>query len=247
MWNFCDDNGIHPASYVRLRAEIFPGDDCAIDNIKHWMGELISAGLVREYAIENKTFWIVTGWKRHQRIDRPTYKYPLPLSEMRVITDSSSNNQRILVDNSQTAPQEIIDSSNTDRNGKEGNGKEKDIREVETSQVCVPHSLANTNAVFIYWQHVMKQPHAKLDKKRSKKIEEALNLGYTTDDLKLAIDGCSKTPFNTGLNDRGQRYDSIDLIFRDADHIDQFISNSTNPPCPSTNNNSANNPMAGAL
>ena len=24
LWNFCDDNGVHPASYIRLKAEVFP-------------------------------------------------------------------------------------------------------------------------------------------------------------------------------------------------------------------------------
>jgi hypothetical protein len=33
-----------------------------------------------------------------------------------------------------------------------------------------------------------------------------------------------------GKNDRGQRYDSIDLILRDADHIDRFIANAEKPP-----------------
>ena len=26
LWNFCDDNGVHPASYIRLKAEVFPPD-----------------------------------------------------------------------------------------------------------------------------------------------------------------------------------------------------------------------------
>ncbi len=249
LWNFCDDHGVHPASYVRLKAEIFPADNYTIENIKSWVGELIQNELVREYAVNNKSYWIVTGWSNHQRIDKPTYRHPLPLSDLKKISDDSWNIPRELAETSATPHRADDNTSTTDRNGKDRNGKEKDIGEVKTSPVCFPDSISstNTNAVFAHWQHVMNHPHAKLDTKRRKKIEQALNLGYTTDDLQLAIDGCSKTPFNIGLNDRGQRYDSIDLIFRDADHIDQFIANAMNPPHPVRSNDSANNPMEGAL
>ena len=249
MWNFCDDNGIHTASYIRLRAEIFPGDDYTTDHIKNWIAELISAGLVREYVVENITYWLVTGWKKHQRIDRPTFKHPTPLSEYKIIADDSSNTPRVLDDSSMTTPQLINDPSITDRNGMDRKGKEKDICEVETSLLCISDSkkLTSTQEVFAHWQHVMNHPHAKLDTKRRKVITQALGLGYTADNLKLAIDGCSKTPFNAGQNDRGQRYDSINLIFRDADHIDQFIANAKNPPRATTTNINTTDPMAGAL
>ena len=59
------------------------------------------------------------------------------------------------------------------------------------------------------------------------KIKQALKLGYSVADLKQAIDGCAKTPFNMGKNDNGQRYDEIGLILRDAAHIDRFINNAT--------------------
>ena len=66
LWNFCDDHGIHPASYVRLKAEVFPVDSFSIEEIKRWIAELISNGLVREYAVESKTYWLVTGWSNQR-------------------------------------------------------------------------------------------------------------------------------------------------------------------------------------
>ena len=74
MWNFCDDAGIHPASTRTLKAEVFAGDDVAVAPL---MAELIEQGLLMEYEVAGKRFWWVTGW-RHQKIDRPTYKHPLP-------------------------------------------------------------------------------------------------------------------------------------------------------------------------
>ena len=41
MWNFADDHGVHQSSYVRLRAEVLPGDNCTIEDVKTWINELI--------------------------------------------------------------------------------------------------------------------------------------------------------------------------------------------------------------
>ncbi|MBI2792797.1 MAG: hypothetical protein HYX61_12630 [Gammaproteobacteria bacterium] len=81
--------------------------------------------------------------------------------------------------------------------------------------------------VFKFWQSVMDHPNAKLDAKRKKKIQAALNSGYPVDKLKQAITGCANTPFNMGKNENKQRYDGIDLIFRDADRIERFIQNAS--------------------
>jgi hypothetical protein len=78
-------------------------------------------------------------------------------------------------------------------------------------------------AVFDYWRETMKHPSAKLDAKRTATVGSALGLGYSVDDLKAAILGCSRSPFHRGENDRKTVYDSLALIFRDADKIDGFI------------------------
>ncbi len=256
LWSFCDDNGIHPASTVRLKAEVFPSDPCSNDEIKQWIAELINNNLLKEYGVEGKLYWIVTGWKSHQRIDKPTYKYPLPLpknehSTTRIDTQNSTTTRRLLDDYS-ASPRGVIgefsqsalgvldEPSTTEWKGMERIGKEKDICEVKTPPVPVLEKLSiastppennlskDVQAVFLYWQQIMKHPQAKLDKKRKGKIEAALKLGFNFDQLKQAIDGCANTPFNMGVNDRSQKYDSIDLIFRDAEHIERFIAASGN-------------------
>jgi len=65
-------------------------------------------------------------------------------------------------------------------------------------------------------------------------INQALKLGYTPEALCQAISGCSVTPHNIGDNDRGQRYDGLQLILKDADQIDRFIKNYFSPPQPKT-------------
>jgi uncharacterized protein YdaU (DUF1376 family) len=80
--------------------------------------------------------------------------------------------------------------------------------------------------VFEFWKVTLSHEKAKLDTKRKKAIQNAIKLGYSLDDLKSAITGCSKTPHNMGQNDRGEKYDDISLILRDAGQIDRFIANS---------------------
>ena len=226
IWSFADDHGVHPSSYVRLRAEIFPGDDCTIEDVKTWINELIKNGLIREYAVEGRIYWIVTGWAKHQRIDRPTYRHPIPESELKTIVDNSMTTRREIVETSPSTPRIVDESSTTDRNGMDRNGKDLNIYEVETSPVGVSESnLSASTQVFQYWQSVMNHPKTKFDKKRESKINQALKLGYSVTDLKKAIDGCAKTPYNMGKNDSGQLFNYISLIFRDAEHIDRFINN----------------------
>lgn len=100
--------------------------------------------------------------------------------------------------------------------------------------------------VFAYWQEVMESPASKLDKARRNKIEVAFKLGYSVKDLKQAIDGCASNPFYMGNNDRKKKYNGINLIFRDAEHIEQFIANSAGHASPPAND--CNNPnFAGGI
>ncbi len=92
LWNFCDDGGTHPASAVRLKMEVFPGDNFTTEQIDGWIGELISAGLLVEFEADGRSWWHVTGWK-HQKIDRPSIRFPQPEFD-----EHSSNDRRTLVD-----------------------------------------------------------------------------------------------------------------------------------------------------
>lgn len=78
MWNFCDDRGVHPAKPKTLKAELFPMDSFSADEIAQWVQELIAAGLVGEFEHGGVTYWYVTGWAKHQKIDRPSFKHPAP-------------------------------------------------------------------------------------------------------------------------------------------------------------------------
>lgn len=77
--------------------------------------------------------------------------------------------------------------------------------------------------VFGFWCEHMKHQKAALDTKRERAIAARLKDGYSAEDLIQAVKGCKLTPHNMGKNDRNQVYDDIELICRDASHVDRFI------------------------
>jgi hypothetical protein len=99
-----------------------------------------------------------------------------------------------------------------------------------TRQKNIKHSDCEVAEVFCYWQQTLNHPQAVLDDKRRKRIRQALAMGYSVQQLCEAILGCSYTPHNMGHNEQGQRYDGLQVIFRDADQIDRFIRNAHSPP-----------------
>lgn len=233
LWNFADDNGIHPASYKKLKAEVFPYDDFSLEEIQSWISELIQQKLLHEYTVEGQAYWRVTGWNRHQKINKPTYRYPVDpclTASTKTITDYSCSGHGVVTDKSRSTKQPVHEGSLTGSDEIEKKEKrkrkEKSICEVETSPITVSESNSSAvKQIFDYWQKTMSHPRAKFDDKRHRVIIKALNLGYTIDDLKKAIDGCANTPFNMGENDRQEIYDDISLILRDAEHIERFMGN----------------------
>jgi hypothetical protein len=77
--------------------------------------------------------------------------------------------------------------------------------------------------IFNHWKTVHAHPKAILDAKRRRLISDRLEEGFSVDDLNLAIDGCKASAWHMGENDRRKVFDSLDLIFRDASHVEKFI------------------------
>ena len=105
MWNFCDDDGNHPASAKSIKMQVFPGDDISTSDIDAMLSELSENGLIIEYAAGDKKYWHVTGW-HHQKIEKPAYKYPK-------FSDQSAASRRPVADQSPTIPLPVADQSPT--------------------------------------------------------------------------------------------------------------------------------------
>lgn len=76
LWNFCDDSGVHPLKPISIKALVFPGDDIDSASIRRALDELYQNDLISLYSSGGKEYLQVTGW-HHQRIDKPTRKYPV--------------------------------------------------------------------------------------------------------------------------------------------------------------------------
>lgn len=145
LWNFCDDRGVHPAKPKTLRAELYAMDDVTSQDVAAWVAELIRVGLVREFtADDGEIFWCVTGWDRHQKIDRPSFKHPTPppvvsTTDRRQISEDSTNARR--------APPPGVDRSGVDRSGEEGRSPKSRARSPRQSKTPLSAAFAISDRV----------------------------------------------------------------------------------------------------
>lgn len=113
IWNFCDDSGVHPLKPVSLKALIFPGDDIDSTTIRRLLDELSTNGLLVLYAVGEKEYLQVTGW-HHQRIDKPTFKFPTAESGIPLKTKTSPKK---FDEPSKNTPIPLVEDSGTERRG----------------------------------------------------------------------------------------------------------------------------------
>ena len=118
----------------------------------------------------------------------------------------------------------LVDASNTLADCKQSATSEAEA-EVETEA----EAEAERARVFDHWKKVHGHPQAKLDGKRGRVIREALKV-YTADELCEAISGYRNSPHHMGQNDRNTVYDGIELLLRDAKHIDAGLKFARDPP-----------------
>jgi hypothetical protein len=83
---------------------------------------------------------------------------------------------------------------------------------------------ATAELVFRYWQVKLGHERAMFSRDREAKILARLREGATADELCYAIDGIAKSAFHRGENDSGQRYDGIELLFRNRGNVERFAS-----------------------
>lgn len=86
-------------------------------------------------------------------------------------------------------------------------------------------------AVFEHWRVVFNHPKSILDDKRKRIIDARLKQ-FGVEDLKAAIDGYKLSPFHQGENKDGKVFDGIELIMRDAQHVEEGLRFLRAPPRP---------------
>lgn len=76
--------------------------------------------------------------------------------------------------------------------------------------------------VFDFWVLTFKKRVTALDEKRRIAIGNAIHL-YGIENCKDAIRGCTYSDFHMGRNSAKKVYNEIELILRDAEHVERFI------------------------
>jgi hypothetical protein len=79
--------------------------------------------------------------------------------------------------------------------------------------------------VFNYWVQVHRTvrgaPQTVLTDRRRRLLERTLR-DYSFETCIAAINGCALSDFHMGQNSRNKKYNDLELIFRDAQHIERF-------------------------
>jgi hypothetical protein len=76
-------------------------------------------------------------------------------------------------------------------------------------------------AVFQSWQEATGHHRAVLDGKRDRLIRQRLRQ-FPLADLEDAVRGWRQSPYHRGENPSGTVYDSLELLLRDAEHVEKF-------------------------
>lgn len=207
LWGHCDSKGRFEWKPRMLKLDILP---FLPFDMERTLCILESAGMLHRYSIDGKEYGLIDTFEKHQRLSGKELtegeKFPSPPCESFVKQEGSAG--------------EIPESQEGKGMEEEGKGKEEFVSPVRAEII----------EIFEFWKSSMGHERSKIDAKRSKQIADALKLGYTADDLKNAITGCTLSAYHMGDNDTGAKYDSLSLILRDAGKIDQFVGFFKSPP-----------------
>ena len=83
LWGICDDNyATLPDRPEWIKAQVFPYEEI---NIEQMLKELALSGKIIKFEVDNKNYWYIKNFFKHQRVDRPSSpkypKYPLSLAD----------------------------------------------------------------------------------------------------------------------------------------------------------------------
>lgn len=236
-----DDEGRFKASADYIRGEVFTHDDLTVVDVEAALFALAddSVDFVRLYTLNQRHFGYIPGWKEHQRVPPTRFvksKLPAPPYSIR---------RRQGAGNPQTSDIEAQAGASSragvgkERKGEEGKGKEGRGVISTTSHsanggellVLEPEiSVSQFDQVWQAWlvsraafaaEQGRRPGSVRLDDLRRRRINNALKT-YPLEDVIDAVEGWRFSPHHSGENDRNAVYNDIELLLRDAKHIEEF-------------------------
>jgi len=124
LWTHVDDEGRCVDDARLVKAAVWPLDDRVSADVETDLKELSESSLIARYKVGDRSFLAVTGWREHQRINRPTKsKLPGPDQadpEPALAPVTSSNGHVCALS---AAPHEqLTEGSRQERNREQGTG-----------------------------------------------------------------------------------------------------------------------------
>lgn len=175
------------------------------DKVRRFLKLLENDGMIRQQKTNITTVLTICNYERFQSSEAPDDTADDTADKTAV--DTPTRQQSI-------HKQECKNEKN------EKNEKKKDLKDLSSKRDDV-------NEIFEYWKLIMgKSNQSKLTRERAKKIKDRLSEGYTVQQIKSAVLGCSLTPHNMGSNTNGKVYDDIELICRTGGNLERFANNS---------------------
>ena len=76
LWSYADDHGRGRDDVALIVAALFPHDMVAnprdtVAKVRDGLARLSEANLILRYTVASRTYFLVTGWGKHQRVDKP--------------------------------------------------------------------------------------------------------------------------------------------------------------------------------
>lgn len=205
LWCLADREGRLEDRPMRIKVEAFPYRDGI--NTEAMLNWLENNNFIQRFSHGDEKYIQIINFKKHQNphIKETASSIPAPVKPGAGTGNSGTSHADSL--------NPLTDS----------------LKPVTPSSSEDARPQSDVQTVFQHWQQKLNHPQAKLTPERQRKISVALK-NYSAASLCQAIDGCSVTPHNLGHNDRGEVYDDISLIVRDAEHIERFMRNAKQPP-----------------
>lgn len=103
-------------------------------------------------------------------------------------------------------------------------GRPASAQKLSRSKKAMSVPASDVQQLWDYWVSKMRMDSKRkpvLDDTRRQYLGAAL-YDHGMDGCIDAVDGCALSEFHMGRNKMNKRYDSVELIFRDAEHIEKF-------------------------
>jgi hypothetical protein len=246
LWTIADFKGDIEWRPKRIKAQILPYDNCDIEKLAI---NLDKSGFIRFYSVQGEDYLNIVNFNKHQNPHKnerdkgseiPAFgcegSQAIDLKELAINPDKSRSKRNDSTSDRADSLIPITDSLilNPDSYFPQ--------TESQTDAKAPNTVSAQVNEIFEYWKATMnKNESSKLTKERDKKVRERLKEGYTVDQIKLAVFGCSQSPHNMGQNENGKVYDDLELICRTGSNLERFAGYSHPVPMQEFSNVTASN------